>query len=136
MAVAEGLVTFVAKSATRTAAWFGEWIGLVPTRSWEIGDLVGNGFTGRRHDGAGWELERELADGPEPLNAALLDLLSAFNGREDRLRELRENFELELWCYVSSDSTQGGFWLSPEATGCLGRLGLPFFCTVYLDDPA
>lgn len=136
MAVADGRVTFVAKSMTRTAAWFGERIGLEPAHSWEIGDLVGNGSTGRRHTGAGWTLERDLAEGPEPLNAALLDLLTTFDGQEDRLGELSESFELELWCYVSSDSTQGGFWLGPEVTGRLGRLGLQFYCTVHLDDPA
>lgn len=129
-------IAFVARSATRTAAWFGERIGLAPTSSWEVGDLVGNGATGRRHAAAGWELDRELADDQEPLNAALLALLGAFDGREDQLGELRESFELELWCYVSADSTQGGFWLSSEVTTRLGRLGLPFFCTVYLDEQA
>jgi len=135
MAMTEGTVSFHAVSTTRTAAWFGEQLGMRSTRSAEIGELVGNGRYGRRHEFAIWTLERDFDnDSAEPLNDALLALLSEFDGREDVLDGLREDHDLRVQCHGSSASSQGGFWPAPEVLQRLGRLGVDFTCTVYLAD--
>lgn len=136
MAVAGGTVWFHAYSSTKTAAYFSERIGVHPTDAVEIGDLVGKGRSGRRHKEAIWSLERECsADAREPLDDALLPLLSQFDGREVILDELRSDFDLRVQCYGSSNSTQGGFWLGVPVLQRLGRLGVDLICTVYLDGP-
>lgn len=136
MAVAGGTVWFHAYSSTKTASYFSERIGIRPTQLVEIGDPIGNGRSGRRHQEAIWTLERECSDNArEPLDEALLPLLSQFDGREDVLDELRSDFELRVQCYGSSNSVQGGFWLGVPVLQRLGRLGVDFICTVYLDGP-
>lgn len=136
MAVAGGNVSFHAYSSTRTAAYFAERIGVRPTRVAEIGDPVGKGIYGRRHQDAIWTLEVECPeDALEPLDAALLTLLSQFDGLEEVLDELRADFDLRVRCYGQSNSVQGGFWLGVPVLQRLGRLGVDFVCTVYLDEP-
>lgn len=136
MAVAGGNVSFHAYSSTRTAAYFAERVGVRPTRVAEIGDPMGRGTSGRRHQDAIWTLELECPERAiEPLDDALMTLLSHFDGLEDVLDELRSEFDLRVRCYGSSDSTQGGFWLGVPVLQRLGRLGVDFVCTVYLDEP-
>jgi hypothetical protein len=134
MVVADGLASFIARSSTESSASFTARLGLVPTQSWEIGDAVGNGRSGRTHVDAGWVLDAELPGEAEPLDAALASLLRQFDGREAALDELRRTFQMHVRCYGSSDSEQGGFWLSAGVIRQLGRLGVEFFCTVYLEN--
>jgi len=135
--VSGGTVSFNATSTTMTAAQFSERIRIERTSAAEIGDLVGDGRSGRRYEFAIWTLERDSADDArEPLDEALLSLLSVFDGRETALDELRGAFELRVQCSGSSDSSQGGFWLSPQVLQRLGRLGVDFICTVYLAEDA
>lgn len=135
VAVSGGSVYFHATSTTMTAAQFSERIGIEPTHAAEIGDLVGNSRFGRRYEFAIWTLERDLDDGAlEPLDDALLSLLSTFDGREAVLDELRTAFDFRVQCWGSSDSPQGGFWLSPQVLQRLGQLGADLICTVYLDE--
>ncbi len=123
VSVSDGTVSFNATSTTMTAAQFSERIRLEATEAAEIGDLVGNGRSGRRYEFAIWTLEQDSTDGArEPLDEALLALLSKFDGREAALDELRGAFELRVQCSGSSDSSQGGFWLSPQVLQRLGQL--------------
>lgn len=62
-------------------------------------------------------------------------MLTQFDGLDDVLDDLRSDFELRIQCYGSSNSPQGGFWLGVPALQRLGRLGVDFICTVYLDGP-
>lgn len=133
MSVTEGRVWFEALSTERTAASFTEHTGLQPTDAREIGDPVGNGISGRRMKFALWSLERECPDSSNPLDDALMSLLRSFDGLEHRLDDLRDVFELRIRCYGSTNSTQGGFWLGSEVMSRLGRLGVEFHCTVYLE---
>lgn len=131
-----GTVSFHAYSSTKTAAFFAERVGVRPTRLAEIGDLVGNGSSGRRHRDAIWTLELDCPeDAIEPLDDALLRMLSQFDGWADVIDELRSDFDLRVRCSGSSDSMQGGFWLGVPVLQRLGRLGVDFVCTVYLDEP-
>ncbi len=126
-------MSFHATSRTMTATQFSECIGIEPTYIAEIGDLVGNGRFGRRHEFAVWTLERDCnKEAREPLDEALGSLLSMFDGRDTVLEELCAAFELRVQCWGSSDSSQGGFWLSTQVLQQLGRLGADFICTVYL----
>lgn len=128
-------MSFNATSTTMTAAQFAARTGIEPSHMAEIGDLVGNGRSGRRYEFAIWTLERDCADDArEPLDEALSLLLSTFDGRETVLDEFRAAFDLRVQCSGSSDSSQGGFWLSPQVLQRLGRLGVDFICTVYLDE--
>lgn len=128
--------SFEALSTVRTAASFTEQMGLQPTAAREIGEPRGKYGRGRPSEHAVWSLQRD-GSGIEPLDDALLSLLKEFDGRGDLLDVLRASFELRVRCYGSSDSEQGGFWLSGEVMRRLGRLGVEFHCTVYLgaDDP-
>lgn len=81
VSVCGGTVSFNGTSTTMTAVHFSERIGIDPTYMAEIGDLVGNGRSGRRYEFAIWTLDRSLADdAPEPLDEALSSLLSTFDG--------------------------------------------------------
>lgn len=137
LAVVDGRVSFEALGTALTAAHFTERVGVTPTKAAEIGDIVGRGIGGRRYEVALWSLNRAFdGDGLEPLDQALSCLLAAFDGKEAVLDELSRSFELRIRCYGSSDSTQGGFWLSADVMdrlGRLGRLGVSFYCTVHLD---
>lgn len=82
-----------------------------------------------------WALIRDYADGPNPLNDALLSLLTEFDGLDEQVNAMHEEFEIRVRCWGSSDSEQGGFWLSPAVTRRLGRLRVEFYCTVYLQSP-
>jgi hypothetical protein len=53
MVLATGRASFVMLSGTETAASLTERLGLVPTRSWEVGQVDGRGKSGHRHDNAG-----------------------------------------------------------------------------------
>jgi len=133
VAVVEGMVAFNV-STSHTAESFSQRVGVQPTTAKEVGDPVGNGRSGRRHTFALWRLEYDYDDDtPNPLNDALLDLLTKFDGREEALDELRDSFELGVQCHGTSNSPQGGFWLSPEVLRRMGRLGVDFMCTVYCD---
>jgi hypothetical protein len=116
-----------------TAASIGALIGSDPTTSWEVGELVGNGRSGRRHENAGWVLDVFDDTSPEPLDGAVRSLVDALEGRKGGLDAIRANCTLRVRCYGSSDSGQGGFWLSPETVQRLGSLGVEFFCTIYLE---
>lgn len=133
MSVTEGSVWFEALSTERTAAFFTERTGLQPIDAREIGDPVGNGRSGRRMKFALWSLERECPDSLSPLDDALASLLQMFDGLEPRLDDLRDAFELRVRCYGSSNSSQGGFWLGSDVLRRLGRPGVDFHCTVYLE---
>ena len=138
MSVVDGRVSFEALGTVETAAYVTERLGLAPTKAAEIGDLVGRGPTGRRYEVSLWSLDQYFdREGLEPLDRALSCLLAAFDGKEAVLDELSRSFEMRVRCYGSSDSTQGGFWLSADVMdrlGRLGRFGVSFYCTVYLDD--
>ena len=111
-----------------------EHLGLTPTTAREVGEPRGRYGRGRPSDNAIWSLDRD-GEGIEPLDGALAALLREFDGREELLDGLRDSCLLRVRCYGSSDSEQGGFWLSPEVMQGLGRLGVEFHCTVYLDPP-
>lgn len=83
-----------------------------------------------------WSLTRDYANGPNPLNDALLSLLLEFDGLDEQVNALHEEFEIRVRCWGSSDSEQSGFWLSSEVTRRLGQLGMEFYCTVYLEGSA
>ncbi len=137
MSVAGGMVSFSAVSSTKTAAYFAERIGVQPTGLAEIGDLKGNGRFGHRHQVAIWWLEQDCSDDAiEPLNDALLQLLSRFDDARDVLEELRSDYQLRVQCHGSSDSEQGGLWLGVPVLQRLSRLGVDFTCTVYLEPPS
>lgn len=136
MSVTGGTVSFSAVSSTRTAASFAARIGVPATGLAEIGELRGNGRHGYRHQNAVWWLAQDCPDDAiEPLNDALLQLLAHFDGREDALDELRPHWDLRVQCHGSSDSVQGGFWLDRPVLRQLGKLGVDFICTVYLEEP-
>lgn len=131
MVVEDAHASFEALSTERTAASFTEQVGLQPTTAREIGEPRGECGRGKPSEVAVWSFTCD-GTGIEPLDDALLSLLNEFDGREGLLDELRNSFEMRVRCYASSDSEQGGFWLSAEVMRSLGRLGVDFHCTVYL----
>src|SRR6478609_1130566 len=91
MAVLDAQASFEALSTERTAAWFTERLGLQPTVAREAGEPKGTLGRGRPYEGAIWSLKRDGA-GSEPLDDALLRLLTEFDGREEQSDALRP------WC--------------------------------------
>jgi hypothetical protein len=134
MVLVSGQASFVMLSVTETAASLTERLDLVPTQSWEIGQLVGRGVSGRRHDNAGWVIDVEVPDSKEPWDAALLLLTEMLRDREPLLKQLRRDWSVHVRCCGDSDSSQGGFWLSAQATERLGSLGAEFFGSVHFED--
>jgi hypothetical protein len=126
---------FVARSTTRPARTFTEIVGVQPAEVNEVGDLASRS-SGRRYDEALWTLESEPAEGGEALNEVCRELLSRFDGRHELVRSLRNEFTMQLRCWGTSDSGQGGFWLSAEVVQGIAALGCEFYCTVYFDDDA
>lgn len=73
-----------------------------------------------------WLLDQDCSDdASEPLNDALLQLLSRFDDAQDVLEELRADYELRVQCHGSSNSEQGGFWLGVPVLQRLSRLSGP-----------
>ena len=130
-----GKASFVMRSDVALPASVTAALGVVPTSSWEPGDLVGNGYSGRRHTDAGWMLETEFEDTAEPWDAALLALTEPLRDRVEIIDELRASWSATVWCSGDSDSSQGGFWLSPEVMRRLGLLGVAFAGTICLPKP-
>lgn len=133
MSVTDGSVSFNAQSSSHSAASFSERLGLNPTFSREIGDPVGNKSSDRRMTKSQWtlQIDYDAADGKR-LDDALLELLARFDDHLDELDGLRPHFDCWVQFHGSSDSGQGGFWLSPATLGKLGRLGVELLGTVYL----
>lgn len=124
MAVVDAYAS-LALSTVRTAASFTEQVAFNrrrPGKSESPGASTGADGLPKT---AIWSLQRD-GSGIEPLDDALLSLLKEFDGREDLLDVLRGSFELRVRCYGSSNSEQGGFWLSGEVMRRLGRLGVEF----------
>jgi hypothetical protein len=132
MALVDGLVSFTALSEERSAAWFAEQLGITPSGTWEAGDLAGP--SGRRHPHSGWSLDFRSDNDTEPFDAVLLRLIQVLSPHKDQLLRLHDSFHYRIVCSGSSDSTQGGFWLSPECLAGLGWLGAELLITVSLDD--
>ena len=80
-----------------------------------------------------WALIRDYADGPNPLNDAVLSLLSESDDLDQQVNALHEEFEIRVRCWGASDSERGGFWLSSEVTRRLAQLGMEVHCTVYIE---
>lgn len=133
MAVGEGQVSFVAISTVATAAAFTEAVGVQPTFTTEVGGPRGNGRSGRRSEVALWTLDREFDGGVNPVDEALVALLSAFDGAEERLDAVRDSYELRVSWWGTSNSEQGGFWFSLPVVQRTARLGAEVHGTVYFD---
>jgi hypothetical protein len=134
MAVTGGMVSFIAMSTTASSADFRERLGVEPTQSWELGDPARQ--ADRERDHAAWILDRDLEVERETLDAGLLNLLRAFEGRETDLDDLRAQYDMFVQCYGSSDSTQGGFVLGATVMRRMAALGLDLVCTIYLENEA
>jgi hypothetical protein len=92
--------------------------------------------TGRRPEYATWTLAVDTTEDLEPFDAALTRLLGILQPVKEQLGRIRPFCDFRLVCFGSSDSTQGGFWLSPECLAGLGWLGADVLFTVYLDESA
>jgi hypothetical protein len=132
MALVDALVSFTILSDQRTAAWITEQLGIAPTDTLEAGESRRAG--GHRYEHAGWTLDIERQDDSEPFDAALKRLIDILQPHKQQLAAIRPLCHFRLVCSGSSDSTQGGFWLSPECLAGVGWLGAEILFTVYLED--
>jgi hypothetical protein len=133
VAVVEGNALFAVFSGTRTAAWLADQIGTIPDQAWDVGDLVGNGSSGRRHVDAGLGLYFDESTAENPIDAVLRAMLDRVEPLEG-LNTIRAEVDVRVQCWGTCDSTQGGVWISADVMHRLGKLGAEFLCTIYRAD--
>ncbi len=110
-------------------------LGLVPTRTFDPGDLIGNGRSDRRFEHSGWFLEsRHIVESHEIEEhlAWLLDQLEP--GWHELAEILTPDIAADVDCFWSSIGTSGGPWIPPEAMARLGALGLPLLISFYYSE--
>jgi hypothetical protein len=117
-----------------------------PTSSFEIGDLHTNlryAALGRVRTHSKWDFEEEetSATDTDPHGMRSLDQLAErFESKAAILADLSERYEIRIWMRGSSDSTQGGFYVSAETMRRLGLLSASFSPSIWLteeeDEPA
>jgi hypothetical protein len=132
----DGAALFAAVTTKRSAAWITDQLGIAPTTSWEKGDPHGRAERRRERTNAGWILNFEVEGSQEPFDAALAELISVLGPLGEAIRRISEFCDLKVDCYGSSDSVQGGFWISPDSLRGVADLNVALFVTVYLEDGA
>jgi hypothetical protein len=63
-------------------------------------------------------------------------MISVLRPHREQLGLVSEFCELMVDCFGSSDSVQGGYWISPESLRGVADLNVELFVTVYLEDGA
>ena len=78
-----------------------------------------------------WLLRSQPNDTPE-LEVHLHDLLDRLVGRETALSEMAALWEIDFFCFASSDNGQGGLWFSPRLFARLAALPADLGIDLYL----
>lgn len=123
-----------------SAAEVTEALGMQPTSSFEIGELHTNpryAARGTVRTHCTWDFEEDESSASETDFHGLrsLDQLAErFESKATVLAFLSKRYEIRVWMRASSDSTQGGFYVSAETMQRLGLLSASFSPSVYLSD--
>ena len=125
-----------------TAAEATRVLGIEPTSSFEIGDLHTNpryAALGKVRTHSKWDFEEEETSATETdLHGmrSLDQLAERFESKAAILADLSKRYEIRIWMRGSSDSSQGGFYISTETMRRLGLLSASFSPSIWLSEEA
>ncbi len=121
-----------------TAAHVTQRLGVTPTSSHEAGDVVGNGFSGRRHETSAWRLDSaEAAEDGVELATALHRVLDQLEPVAPALWELvAEGYWPNWFCYLGSSACEHAAELDRHTLQRLLTLPGDLWLDVYPDDEA
>ena len=112
MAADQFQASFRIYSQTHTAAEVTLRLGLTPSRSHEAGDQIRSRNPVPRYwDGSMWSLSSRR-DQSEPLEQHLAEVLDQLAGKEGVLTELAASYEMDWFCLVGAEGSQGSVELS------------------------
>ncbi|WP_341947187.1 DUF4279 domain-containing protein [Microbacterium sp. LWH11-1.2] len=137
--ITDGRATLSIYSTEMTAVEITTALGIVPSKTYEQGDLTPSGRAGRllkpqylTYQQAGWHLDApDSVDDPDAFRS-LRALVRSIERKAEVLRTLRPACDTVIRWYGSSDSSQGGFVMDAELLVGLAALGCDLVGTAYL----